>query len=370
MLKGEGIKRILITIFIVLNVANPLDREGINREAYTKIPYMARVEELPEVMSGEIIKNWITEEDLRVDEETEENRNLEGINSVVLLSFGWTKRRTNMRAYPTDRAFPRGNPDIDLNQYTSIEPFVPVAILHTSKDGRWFYVQVPFMRGWIKKEDVLIKDREELKRVLSLPFLVVVKPKVEVGGVEWSLGARIPYIDKKGDLYEVLLPNGTTEWVKLSQGFSDGYLDFSEDKAREILNTLLGQPYDWGGKRGFWDCSSLVQGLFWVFGVELPRNSGQQATIGIKVKERLNSYEELKDTLKDLPPFKTLLFFKGHVMIYGGIEGGEPVIYHALYGIQKDNEDMYKPKRVVKNGLESDELRNIYGRIVSINILP
>jgi len=363
-------KRILITILIILNIAYPLDREGINREAYAKIPYMARVEELPEVMLGEVVRKWITEEDLRVDNEAKENRNLEGINSLVFPSFGWTKRRTNMRAYPTDRAFHRGDPDIDLNQYTSVEPFTPVAVLHTSKDGRWFYAQVPFMRGWIKKEDVIIKDREELKRVLSLPFLVVVKPKVKVGGIEWSLGAKIPYIHKRGELYEVLLPDSSTEWVRLSQGFSEGHLDFSEEKAREILQSLLGYPYDWGGKRGFWDCSSLVQSLFWVFGVELPRNSSQQAVIGIRVKERVGSYEELKDTLKDLPPFRTLLFSKGHVIIYGGMEGGEPVIYHALYGMKKDNGDMYKPKRVVKNKLESDELRSIYRRVISINVLP
>lgn len=364
------IKRILIIVLIILNIAYALDREAINREAYSKIPYMARVEELPEEIPGEVVRKWITEENLRVDEETQENRNLEGINSVVAPSFGWTLRRTNMRAYPTDKAFHRGNPEIDLNQYTSVEPFTPVAVLHTSKDGKWLYVQVPFARGWIKKEDVVIKDREELKRVLSLPFLVVVKPKVKVRDIEWSLGARIPYLDKREGFYKVLLPDGSTEWVELSQGFNEGYLDFSEEKAKEILHSLLGHPYDWGGKRGFWDCSSLVQGLFWVFGVELPRNSRQQAQIGKKIKERLESYDELKDTLKDLPPFRTLLFFNGHVMIYGGVEEGEPVIYHALYRIKKDNREEYKPKRVVKNKLESDELKNIYRRIISINVLP
>jgi hypothetical protein len=43
---------------------------------------------------------------------------------------------------------------------------------------------------------------------------------------------------------------------------------------------------------------------------------------------------------------------KGHIMIFGGFEGEDPVIYHAVYGIKRDDGRMIYPKAVVKNLLE------------------
>jgi hypothetical protein len=49
-------------------------------------------------------------------------------------------------------------------------------------------------------------------------------------------------------------------------------------------------------------------------------------------------------------------------MIFGGFEGEDPVIYHAVYGIKRDDGKMVYPKGVVKNLLERDGLTNLYKR--------
>lgn len=66
---------------------------------------------------------------------------------------------------------------------------------------------------------------------------------------------------------------------------------------------FLGVPYLWGGKTAFGiDCSGLVQLLFAMEGVNLPRDSGDQLHYGVKIEPQDISRGDL-------------LFFKGHVAI-------------------------------------------------------
>lgn len=373
----------LFCILVILNSSYALNVSQINQQAYALIKYMKRIEDFPQVLDGIELREWIREDKLpegrlfienREFKEEDlskliENANLEGIEGKVFVRFGWTLKRTNMRMYPSMVSIHKGNPKIDYNQYTLLEPFTPLAILHTSKDGQWLYVQAPYMRGWIKKQDVLISTREELLNILQKPFLVVVKDKVKIGDLVFGLGSKIPYLEKRGDLYRILLPNLASSWIKKGRGLEEGFLNFEEDKVKSILDGLLGTPYDWGGKEGRWDCSSLVQGLYAVFGLEMPRNSAQQAQIGKVVAKSFSSYEEFKDTLKDLPPYRTLIFMKGHVMVYGGLEKGDIVLYHAVHRITREDGNILPINRVTKNYVERERLRNIYRRVISVNVL-
>jgi hypothetical protein len=356
-------------LILLFSIAQSLEVSKINSQVYTLIPYVMKITDFPEKLKGSTVKEWMFKDALPMDKSFVKNTNLEGIPQEIEVSFGWTLRRTNMKMYPTDLPIYKNNKDIDLNQYTLLEPFTPLAVLHTSKDREWLYVQSPFMRGWVKKKDVIIKEKKELLKVLSLPFLVVLKPKLYIKNLEFGLGAKVPYLNKEGELYRVLLPDGSYHRVSLSEGFNDGYLAYSEGTVKSLLEGLLGQPYDWGGMHGSWDCSSFIRDVFSLFGLELPRNSQQQSQIGIKVKEGFNSYEEMKNTLETLPPFRTLIFLRGHVMLYGGIEGKDIVIYHALYGILRDDGKYIKVKKIVKNLLERDKLTNIYKRVISVNVL-
>lgn len=373
----------LFTLFLFLNLGYALKVELINQQSHSLIDYVKKIEDFPEAVEGKRVKDWIRGDELpkgplfingrRLKEEDllalMERANLENIPDLVPVKFGWTLKRTNMRMYPSQDIIHKGNPAIDYNQYTLLEPFTPLAILHKSKDGKWLYVHAPYMRGWVKGEDVFVSNREELLKIMKGPFLVVVRDKVAIDGLVFGLGSKIPYVEKGKEGYKVLLPNLRTVWVKKEEAFSEGFLSFSEERMKSILESLIGTPYDWGGKEGRWDCSSLVQSLYAVFGVELPRNSAQQAQIGRVVASNFSSYEELKSLLKDLPPFRTLIFMKGHVMIYGGMEGGEPLIYHAVHSITQEDGKRNKVNAITKNYLERHKLRNIYRSILSVNVL-
>lgn len=370
-------------LILVLNLALALDISSINLQSYTLIDHMKRIEEFPQLVEGKKVREWILEDKLPEGrlflekapltkegfQELFKNSNLERLSELIHVVYGWTLRRTNMRMYPSHLTIHRGDPQIDYNQYTLLEPFTPLAILHTSKDGRWFYVHAPYMRGWVQKEDVRVVSKESLLKVKSLPFLVVTTGRVKLGGVVFGLGSKMPYLERRGQSYKVLLPDGTNLWITKERGLEEGYMKFEEARVRSLLEELLGTPYDWGGKEGRWDCSSLVQSLYSVFGVELPRNSAQQERIGRVVARGFESYEELKNLLKVMPSFRTLLFMRGHVMIYGGFEGDDVVVYHSVYRMTREDGNKWFLGAISKNYLEREKLRNIYKAIVSVNLL-
>ncbi len=373
----------LLLLLIFLSLSYALQVSQINEQSYRLIDYMKRVEDFPQKVAGSQVREWITQDSLpegrlfiedRLFTEKDlekllQNTNLEALPEEVRVLFGWTLRRTNMRMYPSPAAIHKGNPKIDYNQYTLLEPFTPLAILHTSRDGKWLYVHAPYMRGWVRREDVVFVERNEFLKVMSLPFLVVTKGSVKVDNTVFGLGSKVYYEEKKGDLYKVVLPDRRRVWIKRTEGLEEGYIAFNERRTKSILDSLLGTPYDWGGKEGRWDCSSLVQSLYAIYGLELPRNSSQQAQIGRLVAESFGSYEEFKETLKALPPFRTLLFMRGHVMIYGGFEEGQPVIYHAVHRLRREDGSQWHVNSIYKNLLERDRLRNLYKSIIAVRVL-
>jgi hypothetical protein len=151
-------------------------------------PQMANLKSFPRQLEGEKLKDWLLEDgypktklylgDVLLTEglmkKLLDNANLDAVPQQVDVKYGITLRRADLKLLPTSLAVHKGNLEIDYNQYTALDPLTPLAVLHRSKDGRWFYVQ-------------------------SL------KPKLKIGGLEYSMSARIPYLSKEKDRYLVLM---------------------------------------------------------------------------------------------------------------------------------------------------------------------
>lgn len=333
-----------------------------------------------DLLDGETVRNYVTfdypsENTKFIDNKTYtpehrkslmENVGVENVPESVYVRFGFTSKSINMRMTPSPAVLHTGNPYFDMNQYTRVGASAPVAVLHSSNDGKYFYVQTEFMRGWIPSESVIFYDKPTFNNILRMPFLRVLKDGTQIGDVAYSIGDKIPLADKNLFGYRVLLPNSEEKFVFKSGKLNLNNETFSEEKIRSIAEDLLGNPYDWGGKAGFRDCSSFVRDLWLVFGLNLPRNTSLQSGVGKEIIGKPASKQEFYDALAKATPFKTLIFFKGHVILYGGMQDGDYVVYHAVNRLSKDNGETQRIASVVKQKLIEENFSDIWKRVIKV----
>ncbi|MDX1623848.1 MAG: NlpC/P60 family protein [Gemmatimonadota bacterium] len=101
-------------------------------------------------------------------------------------------------------------------------------------------------------------------------------------------GGRVRVERRAEGAVRVVLPDGTEGWVPAGDAVPADRLPtaFPRDGAAVVAHAgeFLGLPYLWGGasEKGF-DCSGLVQRIWGLHGVRLPRDSDQQAGSGAPV---------------------------------------------------------------------------------------
>ena len=95
-------------------------------------------------------------------------------------------------------------------------------------------------------------------------------------------GVSLPGVVVQDNWFQVRLPDDEVGYLR-----TQGDLHLPKDLADRILFTgerFLGTSYIWGGKTALGcDCSGFVQTVFWLNGVNLPRDSWQQAEKGKEI---------------------------------------------------------------------------------------
>lgn len=306
----------------------------------------------------------MTKEDF---ENIKDNRNVSGIPSIIVPQVGFTLRSLNMKLYPTNTTIHRGNDKFDANQYTRISAFAPVFILHISKDREFYYVMTEFMRGWIPAADVKIYSQVAFSGIQQMPFIRVVQDNVTIGNVKYGIGDKIPMLSEDDKSVVVLTPDGSYAAVEKNNSFVSGNAVYNENLMKSMAESQLNNPYDWGGKEGYRDCSAYVRDLWRVFGADIPRSSGLQKLVGKKLLDKPKSEEEFYAVLRNAKPYRTLLFFKGHVIMYGGMEDGDYVIYHAVNTLLNDDGKKVVISKVAKNKLKEEKFVNIWKRVIRVS---
>ncbi len=297
-----------------------------------------------------------------------DNRNVGEIKDNAEVGYAFTKKSTNMKMLPTNSMFQKSaGSDFDYNQYTRLGAFAPLIILHKSSDDKFLYVQADHMRGWVEVADVNIVDANSFTKYFSLPYLQVVADDVVIGGTTYNIGDKVPLISSNGDTFLTFTPMlETAEAMNAGGGYEQGTQKYSDDMMKYMISGLLGVPYDWGGRLGDRDCSAFVRDLWLVFGVDLPRNTGLQVQVGKELIGKPESKAEFFKVLDDAKPFKTLIFFNGHVIMYGGKAGGDYIIFHAVSRLKNDNGDIEDISSVVKQYLKKDGFTGIWERVVKV----
>ncbi|MCK5817219.1 MAG: C40 family peptidase [Candidatus Marinimicrobia bacterium] len=154
------------------------------------------------------------------------------------------------------------------------------------KQGDWILLRTPDdYEAWAQNFSTLDLSEEMEKMITSLPRVMIHTPFLPIyKSVEMNaprkavaaMGAEFPYLRQDGDIYEILMPDGST-----------GYLEqkvLTVTNPRDVIlcsaGKLLGCSYFWGGKtENGCDCSGITQMCFNVAGLKLPRDASQQIKI-------------------------------------------------------------------------------------------
>ena len=241
------------------------------------------------------------------------------------------------------------NHPLDKLQVSSVPPGTPVYVSHRSRDGRWLLVETGFVRGWTTRQGVAAVSPDFRQRWEQGPYAAIVRDKtpLAVSGGRFlyrvSPGALFPVASSRGETLKVFVPvRGTRGRAALRTAVVSGTaaaplpLPLTPANLAAVANELIREPYGWGGMYGRRDCSAMIRDLFTPFGIWLPRHSADQAREGGHYVGLAGlSTADKKRLITDRGvPYLTLLWLRGHIMLYIGSRDGEPLVFHNFWSVR------------------------------------
>ena len=321
---------------------------------------------------------------------------LEKIPARIKLKWGAAIRATSVRALPTDFKMIEKVDDIEFDQlqFTLIKLWTPVGIYQTSANGEWLYIQAPYTRGWVKAKDIAVfSSRDQVKQYVKSGSTLVVtgesipvymEPAMTTVLRRASMGTVLPRAENAANMYVVWMPaqkkDGTLlmlkGYVSLKADVSKGFLPFTQKNVIRQGFKLLGARYGWGGMYNGRDCSGFTHDVFLPFGIDMPRDSRQQALIGTQ----LGHYQPFSDepsknaALEEGRPAITLLKMPLHIMIYLGEVNGRHYVIHSTWAerISMTSDAKNRINQVVVSDLSlngKSRIGSLFDRTISINEL-
>lgn len=268
--------------------------------------------------------------------------------------------RTDFRIYPT--ADNLGYSPTDTDDELEISGCLvndPLIISHKSLDGQWYYVYSEYAKGWMAAKDVaIVPTKEQWKAAMpSGDFLVVTGDYItldadavdaELSHMPFYMGTKLQIINAEditirersvANCYVVNVPRRDESGylyykqalVPISRDISYRYLDYTTENVLKQAFKCLGDTYGWGGSLDSRDCSEYAMEVYRCFGFRLPRNSTYQNKMPCNTVEWTTKTPKSTKyiNLNNIRP-GSILFFKGHIMLYIGEENGKYYVISAM----------------------------------------
>ena len=289
--------------------------------------------------------------------------------------FGIIIRGTNVRLVPADDlALKKNTSDqaFDRFQVARLDIGTPVAVMHASVDGNWFFIESYSVSGWVNSKDLAVAEKAKVQ------YFEAVRPLVATGvsvpfyydrdlkkfAANYDLGTALPYLLTHDDVHEVVLPcrepDGSlyyhTGYTRIDADVSTDYLDYTLANVYRQAFKMLGMAYVWGSRLdGTEDCSGFIMSVFSCFGLDIPRNSLSQEKVNESRRINLAGLDKAgkMEILKKVEGRPVLLYKKGHIMLYLGTVNGRPYAIHSMWSY-RENEDGRERERLVKRVAVSD----------------
>lgn len=280
-----------------------------------------------------------------------------------------TVRNSSLRALPTARPHfnkPGGDSDgwpFDNLQRSSVAANTPIFVCHLSADKTWALVETSFTFGWMQVDDFGRVDDNFVNQWESGRYAVITRDQTRIFyqsgqfALNSSLGHRFPLVGETPEKLEILVAvtgvMSDCAVIKKSHVARDAAavspLRLTSLNVVKIANELIGEPYGWGGLYGNRDCSSMTRDFFSVFGLWLPRHSEDQVKeVGTYIDlQGMTSEQKEKVIMEKAIPYLTLIWRKGHVMLYIGAKDGQPLIFHNVWGVRTKDLRGYEGRKII-----------------------
>jgi hypothetical protein len=262
------------------------------------------------------------------------------------------------------RRLPAGekNGSFDKLQVSSIPPGTPAYISHVSRDKSWAIVETGYALGWMSMKELAVVTPEFMRRWEQGPHVAIVRDKTPVyeqgGGFLFraSLGSMFPKAAEGEGTVEILVPvrgeQGQSEIRKatlLKETAMTRPIALNPCNLAALANEMTREPYGWGGLRDNRDCSAMIRDFLAPFGIWLPRHSADQANEGGLYVDlsNLSVTEKKKLIIARGVPYLTLLWLKGHIMLYIGSRNGEPLVFHNFWSVKTMSERGRQGRKIV-----------------------
>ena len=234
---------------------------------------------------------------------------LESFTDRQRTRYGLVVRRADLRTFPTlMRVFnSRDNTDIDRFQESALFPGTPVAIVHESRDGQWWFVVSPLYAAWVEKQFIAEGSAQQVfDYARKTPYLVVTGanrrrrssrqrsptypscsstwacafPCWRIGPRTGPVNGQHPYtahVIELPDARERRLAALHARAAAEDRGHVERLPAAESREPAEQGFKFLGERYGWGHSYNARDCSGFVSEVYRSFGVQLPRNTRDQA---------------------------------------------------------------------------------------------
>ena len=273
-------------------------------------------------------------------------------------------KRTTLNEFPADITITdeRGDLNFNYNILSAVRVNDPLIIKSVSADGQWYYALSENCEGWVNASDIaLCKNKSEWESAWNIPkdrvlvvadgriflaesntnpatsnLMLTMGTKLEIAP-KGSYGTRVTNRSPIGN-HVVYVPvrnwDGTysKELALISAGANvhEGYIPLTKRNVLTVAFRMLGDTYGWGGMLSSNDCSGYIGDVYRCFGLNIPRNTTWQAASPSFGYDVTGFSDEQKLMILNNMPIGSVLFFKGHEMMYLGTYNGKYYVVSSM----------------------------------------
>jgi hypothetical protein len=370
-------------------LADPASIAAQNERLRALDPAVRSLESMPDSIAGDQVRAWIGALSRKPAQQLFDGHGVEVtpaeldelVNALALdavpanqtTRFGLVTHRASLRTFPSARQVfnQRGDTDLDRFQESAFFPGTPVVVVHGDRSGDWVFVVGEFYAAWITTEAVAIGER---RIVLGYgrrePSLIVTGPQVRTMPSEdeptlselvLDMGVRVPLLedspasDGNGtDAHVIELPVRTPGGgLRIARSMLPRHADVSPTPLEYTRGVLirqafkfLGERYGWGHAHGARDCSGFVSEVYRSVGIELPRNSQDQAASEAFDRLVFDANVDRAARIAALRRLQAgdLVYTPGHVMmVLGQTREGPWVIHDTNRPSMRDADGALRP---------------------------